>query len=48
MLSSHLRLGLPTKSLYAALLYPIRAKCPTHFILLYFITRIILGEKYRS
>ena len=47
-LSSYLRLGFPTKSLYAALLYPIHAKCPAHLILLDVITRIILGEKYRS
>ena len=29
-------------------LSPIRATCPAHLILLDFITRIILGEKYRS
>ena len=27
---------------------PIRATCPAHLILLYFITRTILGEEYRS
>ena len=27
---------------------PIRAKCPTHLILLDFITRTILGEEYKS
>ena len=27
---------------------PIRATCPTHLILLYFITRTIMGEEYRS
>ena len=27
---------------------PIRAKCPTHLILLDFITRTILGEQYKS
>jgi hypothetical protein len=27
---------------------PIRATCPTHLILLDFITRTILGEQYRS
>jgi hypothetical protein len=47
-LSSHLRVGLPNKSLYAALPYRIRAKCLAHLILLYFITPIILGEKYSS
>ena len=57
MLSSHLRLGLPSglfhshfpiKTLYTPLLSPIRATCPVHPILLYFITRAILGEQYRS
>jgi hypothetical protein len=29
-------------------LFPLRATCPAHLILLYFITRTILGKEYRS
>jgi len=38
----------PTKTLYTLLLPPVRATWPTHLILLYFITRTIFGEQYRS
>ena len=57
ILSSHLRpglrsglfpSGLPTKTPYTPLPSPIRATCLAHLILLYFITRTILGEQYRS
>jgi len=36
--------GFPTKTLYAPLLCPIRATCPTHLIL-NFVTRIVFGEE---
>ena len=57
ILSSHLLLGLlscpfppgfPTKTLYKPLLSPIHATYSVDLILLYFITRTILGKVYRS
>ena len=57
ILFSHLRLGIPSglfssifpiKTLYTPLLSTLRAICPSHLILLDLITRIILGEEYRS
>ena len=57
VISSHLRLGLPTsllpsglptKILYAPLLSPIRATRPFHLHFLDLITQIIFGERCRS
>ena len=57
LLSTHLRLGLPsglfpsgfhTKTLYTPLSSSKCATCPTHLILLDFITHTILGEEYKS
>ena len=57
IISTHLRVGLPsgllpsgfpTKTLYTTLSSRIRATCPAQLILLDFITRKILGEKYKS
>jgi hypothetical protein len=54
MLSSHLRLGLPSgllpsglsiKMFYAPLTSPMRATCPAHLILLALITLTILGDE---
>jgi len=38
----------PPKHLYTPLLSPMCATCSTHLILLYWITRTIFGEQYRS
>ena len=57
ILSTHLHLGLRsslfpssfrTKALYTSLSSSIRATCSAHLILLDFITRTILGVKYKS
>jgi hypothetical protein len=57
IVSSHLRLGLPsglfrsvipTKIAYAPLLYPIRATCPAHFILLGLIMGSACGTNERG
>jgi hypothetical protein len=56
ILCSHLCLGLPsclfpsgflTKSLYALLISPLRATCPSRFILLDMITLIIFSAAYK-
>ena len=56
MLSYHLRLGRSSSlfpssfltSQYAPNLSALRATCPIHLTLLYFITRTTFGEKYIS
>ena len=57
ILSSNLRLSFPSglfpssipiKTLHTPLLSPVHATCPTHLILLDFITRTIFGEEYSS
>ena len=43
-----LSLRFPTKILYIPPLSPTHATCPTHLIILDFITRIIFGDQYRT
>jgi hypothetical protein len=43
-----LSLCFPNKTLYTPHLFPMRATCPAHLIILDSITRTILGEHYRS
>ena len=43
-----LSLNFPHQTPHISLLSSIRATCPTHLILLDFITRTIMGEEYRS
>ena len=56
ILHSHVRLGLPNVSfpgfprqnIVSTFLFHLRATCPTHFILLYFVSQIIFCGKYTS
>ena len=57
IISTHLRLGLPSgllpsgfpsKTLYTSLSSPIRATCPTHLILLEFITRCFVAHAIKN
>ena len=41
--------GFPTKTLFAPLIFPLRATCPANFTLFHLITRnVTCGEQYRS